>query len=130
MRIKEILKETNFEKVNIIAHSKGGLDSRYALSKCGMDQYVASLTTINTPHRGCEFADFLLEKINEKLMEKIAEKYNSTLIRFGDRMPNFKEAIYDLTSKRAKEFNENIKNVENVYYQSTGSKLNKLTDRR
>lgn len=130
MRIKEILKETNFEKVNIIAHSKGGLDSRYALSKCGMDQYVASLTTINTPHRGCEFADFLLEKINEKLMEKIAEKYNSTLIRFGDRMPNFKEAIYDLTSKRAKEFNENIKNVENVYYQSTGSKLNKLTGGR
>ena len=62
MRIKEILKETNFEKVNIIAHSKGGLDSRYTLSKCGMDQYVASLTTINTPHRGCEFADFLLEK--------------------------------------------------------------------
>ena len=77
----------------------GGLDSRYALSKCGMDQYVASLTTINAPHRGCEFADFLLEKINEKLMEKIAEKYNSTLIRFGDRMPNFKEAVYDLTSK-------------------------------
>ena len=27
-------------------------------------------------------------------------------------------------------FNENIKNVENVYYQSTGSKLNKLTGGR
>ena len=31
-KIKEVLKETGCEKVNIIAHSKGGLDSRYAIS--------------------------------------------------------------------------------------------------
>ena len=30
-RIDEIIRETGAEKVNIIAHSKGGLDSRYAL---------------------------------------------------------------------------------------------------
>lgn len=40
--------ETGCEKVNIIAHSKGGLDSRYAISRLGMDQYTASLTTINS----------------------------------------------------------------------------------
>ncbi len=62
-RIQQILKETGCGKVNIIAHSKGGLDSRYAISKLGMAPYVASLTTINTPHRGCEFADYLLGKI-------------------------------------------------------------------
>lgn len=65
-RIQQILKETGCGKVNIIAHSKGGLDSRYAISKLGMAPYVASLTTINTPHRGCEFADYLLGKIPEK----------------------------------------------------------------
>ena len=35
-RIQQILKETGCGKVNIIAHSKGGLDSRYAISKLGM----------------------------------------------------------------------------------------------
>lgn len=47
-RIRAIVQETGCEKVNIIAHSKGGLDSRYAISACGMAPYVASLTTINT----------------------------------------------------------------------------------
>lgn len=51
-RIRQIISETKCEKVNIIAHSKGGLDCRYALSALGTDAYVASLTTINTPHRG------------------------------------------------------------------------------
>ena len=31
-RIEEILQETRAEKVNLIAHSKGGLDARYAIS--------------------------------------------------------------------------------------------------
>ncbi len=43
-----ICKETGAEKVNIIAHSKGGLDSRYLISGLHMAPYVASLTTINT----------------------------------------------------------------------------------
>lgn len=59
-RIKEVIAETGAEKVNIIAHSKGGLDSRYAISHLGMDKYVATLTTINTPHYGCKFVDMLL----------------------------------------------------------------------
>ena len=50
--ISDILKKENCEKVNIIAHSKGGLDCRYAMDQLGMTPYVASLTTINTPHRG------------------------------------------------------------------------------
>ena len=52
-RIEEIVEDSGCEKVNIIAHSKGGLDSRYAISVLGASKYVASLTTINTPHKGC-----------------------------------------------------------------------------
>ena len=52
-RILQVCRETGCGKVNIIAHSKGGLDARYAISKLGMAPYVASLTTMNTPHRGC-----------------------------------------------------------------------------
>lgn len=62
--INEIVAETGCEKVNIIAHSKGGLDCRYAITHLGVDKNVASLTTINTPHKGCIFADWLLENVS------------------------------------------------------------------
>ncbi|RRJ28020.1 lipase family alpha/beta hydrolase [Halocatena pleomorpha] len=38
--------------VDIIAHSMGGLDSRWAIEKMGADQYVDSLITLGTPHQG------------------------------------------------------------------------------
>lgn len=63
-RIRQIVEETGCGKVNIIAHSKGGLDSRAAIAHCGMDPYVAILTTINTPHRGCIFAEYLLGQLH------------------------------------------------------------------
>ena len=44
--------ETGCGELNIIAHSKGGLDIRYAMSYCGIGGMIASVTTINTPHRG------------------------------------------------------------------------------
>ena len=34
---------------------------------------------INTPHRGCIFADYLLEKIPEKIKQKVAQGYNCLL---------------------------------------------------
>ncbi len=51
-RIGRIVAETGCEKVNIIAHSKGGLDCRYALEHWNLAPMVASLTTINTPPPG------------------------------------------------------------------------------
>ena len=124
LRIKQIVKETGCEKVNIIAHSKGGLDSRYAISMCGVDQYVSSLTTINTPHRGCEFADYLLSKIPESQKEVIASTYNAALKKVGDSNPNFIAAVTDLTASACKKLNEAVSDKEAVYYQSVGSKLN------
>ncbi|PFH57814.1 hypothetical protein XA68_14543 [Ophiocordyceps unilateralis] len=48
--------------VNVIAHSMGGLDARYMISRLPPHRRaaVASLTTISTPHRGSAFADYLL----------------------------------------------------------------------
>lgn len=123
-RIKAILKETGAEKVNIIAHSKGGLDCRYMIAKCGMENYVASLTTINTPHRGCEFADYLLDKIPQTQKNMIAETYNAALKKLGDKKPDFIAAVTDLTSDSCNKMNDEIKDSENVYYQSVGSRLN------
>ncbi len=123
-RIRQIVEETGCEKVNIIAHSKGGLDSRYALSKLGVSQYVASLTTINTPHRGCEFADYLLSKIPKGQQEVIARTYNAALSKLGDQNPDFLEAVTDLTASACRKRNEIITDAPGVYYQSVGSKLN------
>jgi triacylglycerol lipase len=54
-------------QVHIIAHSMGGLDSRYLISRLGYGDRVASLTTISTPHRGSAIADVLLELIPDDL---------------------------------------------------------------
>ncbi len=51
------VKELGHARVDIIAHSLGGLDARYALSKLGLDSHVRSLVTIGTPHRGSPIAD-------------------------------------------------------------------------
>ncbi|MEY8412564.1 triacylglycerol lipase [Lachnospiraceae bacterium 62-26] len=123
-RIREIVAETGCGKVNIIAHSKGGLDSRYAISRLGIDEYVASLTTINTPHRGCIFADYLLDKIPGAVKDKTAEGYNSALKVLGDEDPDFIAAVTDLTASACKEFNQTVPDKPGVYYQSVGSKLN------
>lgn len=124
-RIKKIINETGCEKVNIIAHSKGGLDSRYAITHLGLDRYVASLTTINTPHRGCEFADWLFAKASEGFKNKLSAAYNSTLRKLGDRSPDFLSSVKDLCASECKKLNETTPDAPNVFYQSTASKINK-----
>lgn len=126
-RIREIVDQTGCGKVNIIAHSKGGLDCRYAISRCGAAPYVASLTTVNTPHRGCEFADYLLEKIPRKAQQQVAVMYNGALKRLGDSQPDFMAAVYDLTAGRCAALNQSIQEAprtSGIYCQSVGSRLN------
>lgn len=129
-RIKEIIKETNCEKVNVIAHSKGGLDTRYAISNLGMDKYIASLTMINTPNHGCVFADYLLNKAPNSLKNTVANSYNFALKKLGDKEPNFLEGVSDLTSTKVEELNKIIKKSDKVYYQAFGSVLKKATGGR
>lgn len=123
-RVREIVAQTGCQKVNIIAHSKGGLDSRYAISRLGIGGSVASLTTVNTPHRGCIFAEYLLEKIPQRMKDKVAEGYNAALRKLGDNNPDFLAAVTDLTAYACKTFNQNVPDIPGVYYQSVGSKLN------
>ena len=122
-RIRGILAETGAEKVNIIAHSKGGLDCRYAMAKLGMAPYVASLTTVNTPHIGCVFADYLLHVIPDKIKSKVADTYNATLTKLGDDSPDFLAAVNDLTASYCTKLDREMPIPEGVYCQSIGSVL-------
>ena len=120
-RILEVLDQTGAEKVNLIAHSKGGLDSRYAISCLGLAPYVASLTTINTPHRGCIFAEYLLKKIPAAARQKIADTYNAALKRLGDEAPDFLAAVTDLTASACEARNAATPDAPGVFYQSVMS---------
>jgi triacylglycerol lipase len=56
-QVRDILVLTGAGKVNLIAHSQGGYDSRYVAAI--IPGSVASITTISTPHRGTHVADYL-----------------------------------------------------------------------
>lgn len=58
--VDEVLQRTHKAKVHLIAHSQGGIDVRILLGKMGYAPFVASATTISTPHRGTAVADLAL----------------------------------------------------------------------
>lgn len=124
-RIESIVNETGCRKVNIIAHSKGGLDCRYAAAFLGADKYIASLTTVNTPHSGCEFADYLLAKVPDRSLKAIAKSYNATLKKLGESEPDFEAAVKDLTASRCAELTAEMPEQAGFFCQSVGSRLNK-----
>lgn len=122
-KIRQICESEGCEKVNIIAHSKGGLDSRYAISCLGMASQVASLTTVNTPHRGCVFAERLLTGLPATFVFSVAMKYDRIFRRLGDSQPDFFGGVSDLLASKCKSFNEEVTDQEGILYQSVNSKM-------
>ena len=122
-KIREIIDEYGYEKINIIAHSKGGLDCKYAISKLGVAPYVASFTTISTPHRGCGFAEYILEKSSEKMKKRVAGTYNAAAQKLGDKSPDFIAAVSDLTESACARYDLECKIPDTIYCQSYGSVL-------
>lgn len=70
--IRQVCEQYGFRKLNIIAHSMGGLDIRYALANTDIIKNIASVTTVSTPHKGTYLADFVL-KTPDKITEKLGE---------------------------------------------------------
>ncbi len=131
-RIRQLVHDTGCGKINIIAHSKGGLDSRAAIAMYDVSDLVASVTTINTPHRGCGFADYLLSRIPEHVQISIAHTYNDALARLGDKSPDFLAAVSDLTAARCAEMASSLAfpDESDIFCQSFGSKLDRPTGGR
>lgn len=94
-----------YEKVNLVAHSMGGLDGRYLISKLANRGFeVQSLTTIATPHHGSPVADVLL--------------------RFSRRLPVSLGAFAQLSTRYMTEvFNKQVQNREDVAYFSYGAEF-------
>jgi triacylglycerol lipase len=95
-------------KVNIIAHSMGGLDARYAISRLGLAGRVASLTTIGTPHYGTPLADTSL------ILRELPLLGRALLSQFGLDF----EGLNDLTTAQMAAFNEAVLDMPGVRYAS------------
>jgi len=116
-RINEILTQTGAEKVHIIAHSKGGLDSRYAISTLGSGAKVASLTTLSTPHHGSKTMDMLM-KFPDPLIRFAGFCTDCWFRLLGDKKPNTYKVFYAFTTDAAAKFNTQTPNDPGVFYQS------------
>jgi len=125
--IEKILLETGKKKVNIIAHSKGGLDSRYLIWKYNFGDKVASLTTICTPHHGAEVADLIYY---QRLVDK--DMIIKALALLGELDSNISPVIYEitrqLTTEYMKEFNEKVIMDNRVYCQNMYTTMKSASD--
>lgn len=115
-------------KVHIIAHSMGGLDTRYVVSKLSnpdgvpYSQLVATVTTISTPHRGSAFADKVLSVLPgaaDPTVDALAGLWART---FTDADlaadSDVRAALHDISEAYAPEFNADVPNAPGVFYQS------------
>ena len=114
--LDRILEATGSDKVNILAHSKGGLEARYLINH-GYQDKVASVTTIDTPHHGSKTVDFLMKA--PRWMVKTAAKGTDIWMKIlGDRNPDSYDCFELFTTKTAEQFNKDNPAPENIYCQS------------
>ena len=96
------------KKVHLVAHSMGGLDSRFMISRLGMADRVLSLTTIGTPHHGSPIADIVVKGTNP------------VLNKFMDHLGVDLKGVFDLTAVACRQFNQEVSDAPGVRYFSIG----------
>jgi triacylglycerol lipase len=98
------------DRVHVIAHSMGGLDARYMISRLGMEDRVRSLTTVGTPHRGAAFADWCVRRLSRSM---------KPLFQFWG-IPT--EAFEDLTTESCASLNAMLPDAPGVRYFSVAGR--------
>ncbi|MCQ2467855.1 MAG: alpha/beta fold hydrolase [Clostridia bacterium] len=116
-RLDDILASTGAKKVNIIAHSKGGLESRYLASSMGYADKIASITTMATPHNGSKTVDTLM-KFPDRIIRIGCFFFDVWFKTIGDINPETYKAITGFKTSSAAKFNEENPDQEGIYYQS------------
>lgn len=99
------------EPVHLIAHSMGGLDARYLISRLGMANRVLSLTTLGTPHRGTMLADLGLRRL-ERFLRPLFGHWGVSI-----------QGLCDLTRASCAEFNRTTPDAPGVRYFSVAGRF-------
>ncbi len=123
--IEGILEEEGAEKINIIAHSKGGLDSIYMIEELGMGEKVASLTTLCTPHRGSQMAT-QITRLPSFILNFLGFCFNVFYKLLRDENPDVITACRQLESK-VKIIAEAWDNPYGIYCQSYCATMHKAS---
>ena len=127
--INQVCDDHGFKKVNVVAHSMGGLDMRYALSNLNIVDRIASLTTVATPHRGTFLADLIL-----KTPEIITDKLSNLVDWFGNNVyPKERSHVLNSVEQLCRyyiedEFNPNTPDLDGFPYFSYAAAVGKGTD--
>lgn len=106
VQLAEQVKVLRADRVNIVAHSMGGLDARFAIARLGLHTKVASLTTIGTPHRGTPLADSGAWLLGDFRSVRRALSVVGV------------DGLYDLTTRRMNDFNRIVQDAPSVAYAS------------
>lgn len=123
-QIEEILQKENVEKINLIAHSKGGLDCKYLISELQMENRVASLTTLCTPHKGSPVASRIM-KLSKFILKFVAFWINFWYRIFGDKHPDAYTVCKQLQLHDDEEL---LTFSDKVYCQSFSTTMKKVKD--
>ncbi len=122
--LDEALRASGAEKVNIIAHSKGGLEARYLISTMGYADKVASLTTVSTPHNGSVTVDKLIKYTRPAV--KLGCRAVDLWYRLtGDKNPDTYSCVTSFETANAEIFNRQNPDSDKVYYQSYACAMKK-----
>jgi triacylglycerol lipase len=108
-------------KVNLIAHSMGGLDARFVVASLGYGDRVASVTTLSTPHRGSAIADMALgltANVDPDAMNGLASWLERSLDTPSTVAPDLRAALVALAESTAVSFNADNLDDPRVRYQS------------
>ncbi|HUJ27793.1 MAG TPA: hypothetical protein VLW85_17330 [Myxococcales bacterium] len=82
------------KRLNVIAHSMGGLDARLAITRLGLSGRVASLTTIGAPHFGTPLASAPLGRALGRRLAAFRDLTPEALERFNREVPDAAGVAY------------------------------------
>jgi triacylglycerol lipase len=126
--VEKTLAETGAEKVNLIVHSKGGLDSLYMIDRFGMRDQIASLTFVSTPHRGSPVANFLYG-LPKFIFCPVSFLFNLTYRLLGDEHPDAKTACRQLCAVKEDIVTPvNPSSYDGIYMQSYSATMKRSRD--
>ncbi|MDX1548230.1 MAG: lipase [Rhodothermales bacterium] len=128
MRLEHVLSETGADRINLIAHSMGGLDARLLIAEHGFHAHVTVLATISTPHRGTALAVHMLNQ-PERLRRwgvELANWMGETALEDGTA--DAQKALVELCPDYMTEtFNPAVPDHPDVQYWSYGGAAGKGT---